>query len=72
MKIPLKYHHNNLTGTINLLNLLQRYNCKNFVFSSSATVYGLVKTMPVKEDAPLGTTNPYGNTKVCVECLTIY
>ncbi|GJQ09671.1 hypothetical protein GpartN1_g1462.t1 [Galdieria partita] len=67
VKIPLKYHHNNLTGTINLLSLLQRYNCKNIVFSSSATVYGLAKTMPVKEDAPLGTTNPYGNTKLFIE-----
>eukprot|EP00871_Galdieria_phlegrea_P004075 jgi/Galph1/4669/GphlegSOOS_G3331.1 len=69
VKIPLKYHHNNLVGTINLLNLMQKYGCKNVVFSSSATVYGKAKSMPVKEDSPLGTTNPYGNTKLFIEMI---
>ena len=67
MKIPLKYYHNNLTGTLHLLNLLQEHGCKNFVFSSSATVYGLNKEMPVTEEAPIGATNPYGRTKLFIE-----
>jgi len=67
VKLPLKYYHNNLTGTLILLNLLDKYGCKNFVFSSSATVYGLVKEMPVLEDAEIGATNPYGRTKLFIE-----
>ncbi len=64
---PLRYYHNNLTGTLLLLNLLAENNCKNFVFSSSATVYGTVKTMPVTEDVEIGATNPYGRTKLFIE-----
>lgn len=67
VKQPLRYYHNNLTGTLHLLNLLTKYNCKNFVFSSSATVYGLVKEMPVTEHAQIGATNPYGRTKLFIE-----
>lgn len=67
VQIPVKYYHNNLTGTLHLLDLLMKYNCKNFVFSSSATVYGLVKEMPVTEDAQIGATNPYGRTKLFIE-----
>lgn len=67
VKLPLKYYHNNLTGTLILLNLLDKYGCKRFVFSSSATVYGLVKEMPVLEDAEIGATNPYGRTKLFIE-----
>lgn len=67
VKQPVRYYHNNLTGTLHLLNLLQKHNCKNFVFSSSATVYGMVKTMPVTEAAEIGATNPYGRTKLFIE-----
>lgn len=67
VKHPVRYYHNNLTGTLHLLNLLQQHGCKNFVFSSSATVYGLVKQMPVTEDAQIGATNPYGRTKLFIE-----
>jgi len=64
---PLRYYHNNLTGTLILLNLLTKRGCKNFVFSSSATVYGTVKEMPVTEEAEIGATNPYGRTKLFIE-----
>lgn len=64
---PLLYYHNNLTGTLNLLELMQKYEAKKIVFSSSATVYGVPKTVPIKEDFPLSTTNPYGSTKLMIE-----
>lgn len=67
VKQPIRYYHNNLTGTLHLLNLLTKYGCKNFVFSSSATVYGLVEEMPVTEDVQIGATNPYGRTKLFIE-----
>ncbi len=66
-KIPLKYYHNNLTGTFNLLDCMEIHNVKRIVFSSSATVYGMPETVPVKEDFPLSTTNPYGETKLMIE-----
>lgn len=65
--IPLSYYHNNLTGTITLLEVMQEYNVKNLVFSSSATVYGDPKTVPVTEESPLSVTNPYGRTKLMIE-----
>ena len=64
---PLLYYHNNITGTIMLLEVMKKYNCKKIVFSSSATVYGLPKTVPITEDFPLSTTNPYGSTKLFIE-----
>ncbi|KAJ3616542.1 hypothetical protein Zmor_011847 [Zophobas morio] len=64
---PLKYYYNNLTGTSVLLELLEKYACKNFVFSSSATVYGLPKSLPLKEDHSLSCVNPYGRTKLFIE-----
>lgn len=64
---PLEYYHNNLTGTLNLLSLMREYGTKNIVFSSSATVYGLPKSVPIREDFPLSTTNPYGETKLMIE-----
>lgn len=67
VKQPIRYYHNNLTGTLHLLNLLTKYGCKNVVFSSSATVYGLVKEMPVTEKVEIGATNPYGRTKLFIE-----
>ena len=64
---PLLYYHNNITGTVTLLEVMKKYNCKKIVFSSSATVYGLPKTVPITEDFPLSTTNPYGSTKLFIE-----
>lgn len=64
---PIEYYHNNITGTLVLLDVMRKYNCKKIVFSSSATVYGDPKTVPIKEDFPLSTTNPYGSTKLMIE-----
>jgi len=64
---PIKYYHNNITGTLILLKLMKKYMCKKIVFSSSATVYGNPHTVPIKEDFPLATTNPYGTTKLMIE-----
>jgi len=64
---PLLYYHNNLTGTFILCELLQKYGAKRIVFSSSATVYGKPKSVPISEDFPLSTTNPYGETKLMIE-----
>ena len=64
---PLLYYHNNLTGTINLCRVMQRHSVKSIVFSSSATVYGDPATVPIREDFPLSTTNPYGSTKLMLE-----
>ena len=66
-RIPLRYYHNNLTGTFNLIDSMNRHGVKRIVFSSSATVYGMPKTVPIKEDFPLSTTNPYGETKLMIE-----
>lgn len=64
---PLLYYHNNLTGTLELLRAMQAHQVKTLVFSSSATVYGVPKAMPLREDSPLGATNPYGRTKWMIE-----
>ena len=64
---PIEYYHNNITGTLVLLKLMKKYNCKKLVFSSSATVYGNPKELPIKEEFPLSTTNPYGSTKLMIE-----
>ena len=64
---PIEYYHNNVTGTLVLLDLMRKYGCKKIVFSSSATVYGDPATVPIKEDFPLSTTNPYGTTKLMIE-----
>lgn len=66
-KIPLAYFRNNLSGTINLLEVMQEFNIKNLVFSSSATVYGDPEKVPVTEDMPISATNPYGRTKLMIE-----
>ncbi len=65
--IPIEYYHNNITGTLVLLKLMKKYNCKKIIFSSSATVYGVPKEVPIREDFPLSTTNPYGSTKLMIE-----
>jgi UDP-glucose 4-epimerase len=67
VEIPLKYYDNNLQSAIVMLNTMEKYGVKNFVFSSSATVYGTPKTVPIKEDFPLSATNPYGQTKLMIE-----
>lgn len=66
-RIPLFYYHNNITGTLNLVDIMQKHNVFNLVFSSSATVYGMPKTVPITEDFPLSATNPYGSTKLMIE-----
>ncbi|MBQ7355894.1 MAG: UDP-glucose 4-epimerase GalE [Clostridia bacterium] len=67
VSLPLLYYHNNITGTLNLLSLMQKHGVKRLVFSSSATVYGVPKSVPISEDFPLSTTNPYGETKLMIE-----
>ncbi len=64
---PIRYYHNNITGTLVLLEAMKKANVKKIVFSSSATVYGTPKTLPIREDFPLSTTNPYGSTKLMIE-----
>ncbi|MPM01122.1 UDP-glucose 4-epimerase [bioreactor metagenome] len=66
-RMPLQYYHNNLTGTLNLLRLMDKYHVKKMIFSSSATVYGMENTPPFAEDMPLSATNPYGRTKLMIE-----
>lgn len=67
VEIPLDYYHNNITGTINLCKIMMAHKVKNFVFSSSATVYGNPHKVPITEDFPLSVTNPYGRTKLMIE-----
>ena len=64
---PIRYYHNNITGTLILCQVMQEAGVKKIVFSSSATVYGSPKTVPIREDFPLHTTNPYGSTKLMIE-----
>ena len=66
---PLEYYHNNLTGTIILCKQMREHNVKKIVFSSSATVYGSPASLPIREDFPLSTTNPYGSTKLMIEMI---
>lgn len=65
--IPIEYYHNNITSTLVVLKMMKKYNVKKFVFSSSATVYGDAEFMPIKEEALLSATNPYGRTKLIIE-----
>ncbi|MDR2091389.1 MAG: UDP-glucose 4-epimerase GalE [Clostridiales bacterium] len=65
--VPLKYYRNNVVGTLNLLDAIKENGVKNFVFSSSATVYGKPASVPIREDFPLSATNPYGATKLAIE-----
>ncbi|MEW5871762.1 MAG: UDP-glucose 4-epimerase GalE [Chloroflexota bacterium] len=68
VSIPLRYYHNNLTGTLILLDVMGKYGVKNIVFSSSATVYGEPPSVPIREDFPRHTqANPYGRTKRIIE-----
>lgn len=67
VKKPLMYYRNNLDSTLTLCEVMSEHNVKKLVFSSSATVYGSPKSLPIKEDFPLSTTNPYGSTKLMIE-----
>ena len=67
VSIPLRYYENNLVSTLVLLKAMKRHGVNNIVFSSSATVYGVPKSVPITEDFPLSVTNPYGRTKLMIE-----
>jgi UDP-glucose 4-epimerase len=67
VSIPLKYYHNNITGTLTLCEVMEQNNVRNMVFSSSATVYGDPHKVPITEDFPLSATNPYGRSKLMIE-----
>lgn len=72
IKVPLKYYQNNIDTVFTVLNLMKKYDVKNFVFSSSATVYGDPKVLPLTEECEVGkTTNPYGTTKYFIERILI-
>ena len=64
---PVEYYENNIGGMLALIDVMREFNVKNLVFSSSATVYGNPHTVPITEDFPLSTTNPYGSTKLFIE-----
>lgn len=64
---PLAYYANNLNGLFTVCQAMERHRCKAFVFSSSATVYGKPERLPIREDAALSSTNPYGATKLMGE-----
>jgi UDP-glucose-4-epimerase GalE len=67
MKKPGKYYSNNVGGSLNLLQAMERHECKRFVFSSTAAVYGLPRAVPMTEENPLNPINPYGRSKLMVE-----
>jgi len=67
VEMPLRYYENNIGGTLNLCEVMIAHNVKSLVFSSSATVYGEPKTVPITEDFPLHAMNPYGRTKLMIE-----
>ncbi len=66
-KLPLKYYENNISGTVNLLKVMDKFGVKKIIFSSSATVYGTPEKLPLDENCHLSTTNPYGATKLMME-----
>ncbi len=67
VEVPLRYFQNNVTGTLVLLEIMNQFNVKKIVFSSSATVYGTPDRLPIREDFPLSVANPYGRTKLMIE-----
>lgn len=67
IQVPLRYYQNNVTGTLNLCEVMEKYGVNKMVFSSSATVYGLQECVPLSENLPLWATNPYGRTKIIIE-----
>ena len=68
-RLPLKYYENNISGTVSLLQIMEKYNVKKIIFSSSATVYGDPERLPLDENCRLSTTNPYGSTKLMMEMI---
>ena len=68
-KLPLKYYENNISGTVGLLQVMNRVGVKKIIFSSSATVYGDPERLPLDENCRLSTTNPYGSTKLMMEMI---
>ncbi len=66
-KNPAKYYKNNVTGSINLLDAIHKYNVNKIVFSSTAATYGEPEEIPIKETSPQNPVNPYGNSKLTVE-----
>ncbi len=66
---PMEYYNNNVTGTLVLCDIMKKHRVKNLVFSSSATVYGDPRKVPIKEDFPLSATNPYGSSKLMIEMI---
>lgn len=69
--MPVQYYHNNLTGTLHLIQVMEAHQIHRLVFSSSATVYGPGNPCPLREDMPRGATNPYGRTKLMIEEMLI-
>ena len=69
VRLPLKYYENNISGTVSLLQIMEKYNVKKIIFSSSATVYGNPERLPLDENCRLSTTNPYGSTKLMMEMI---
>ncbi|MBP1990365.1 UDP-glucose 4-epimerase GalE [Paenibacillus eucommiae] len=67
VRLPLWYYHNNISGTLVLCKVMEKYRVKKMVFSSSATVYGAPERVPISEDLQLHATNPYGRTKLMIE-----
>ena len=67
VKKPINYYKNNVAKTINLLDVMLKYNVKNIVFSSSCSVYGNAKFLPVTENHPIAPMSPYGMTKYMIE-----
>jgi UDP-glucose 4-epimerase len=65
--VPLRYYDNNVSGTVQLLEAMERHDVRDLVFSSSCTVYGEPETVPITEDLPLGASSPYGRTKLHIE-----
>lgn len=71
ISVPLKYYNNNITSTLVLMDVMNIFDVKKMVFSSSATVYGLNNPVPLTEDMPLSTINPYGTTKLFIEQILV-
>jgi len=72
VQVPLKYYHNNVSCTQNLLSAMEEASVEKFVFSSTAAVYGMPKQVPITEDAPKQPINPYGQTKLAAERMCHY
>ena len=66
---PLKYYENNVSGTVTLLQAMQKHNCKFFIFSSTAALFGMPERIPIAENDLTLPVNPYGDTKLAVETM---